>query len=358
MTTDVLTSASAGLGHITLNRPSRLHALTTSMCETMIQALLTWREDDNGRVVLIDHAEGTRGFCAGGDTRLLAQSGAGDGVAARAFFLAEYRLNHLLFSYPKPVIALMDGVTMGGGVGLASPASFRIATERTVYAMPEVKIGLFPDVGAGWYLPRKPGEIGMWLALTGSQLRAGDCLEAGIATHYLPAHALPAARAHMASAANEPDPREALQKVLFELNTENVPPIEKLVPDNRDRIDDLFAHDSIESIVAALEADGSDWALDQLATLSSASPLSLKVTFRQLRDGAQMASFADEMQQEYRLATRLVAGHDFAEGVRARLVDKDNAPIWEPRTGAAVGHEVLDAIFAPLAPEDEWAPLS
>src|SRR5690606_10519181 len=161
MTSDVLTAAANGLARITLNRPEALHALTTGMCRNMIQALLAWREDASVTAILIDHAPGTRGFCAGGDIRMLAESGKGDGKAAREFFYTEYQLNHLLFTYPKPIVALIDGVTMGGGVGVSMPARFRIATENTTYAMPETGIGLFPDVGGGWYLPRKPGAIGM-----------------------------------------------------------------------------------------------------------------------------------------------------------------------------------------------------
>ncbi|MGD9979139.1 MAG: enoyl-CoA hydratase/isomerase family protein, partial [Hyphomonadaceae bacterium] len=184
---DILTSAANGLARITLNRPQALHALTTQMCVGMIQALLAWRDDPDIRAILLDHAPGTRGFCAGGDIRMIAESGAGDGKEAREFFFTEYRLNHLLFHYPKPIVALIDGVTMGGGVGISMPARFRVATENTTYAMPETGIGLFPDVGGGWYLPRKPGQIGMWLALTGARLKAADCMIAGIATHFVEA---------------------------------------------------------------------------------------------------------------------------------------------------------------------------
>src|SRR5215475_10153941 len=196
---DVLTSASSGLARITLNRPQALHALTTHMCANMTQALLAWGDDPEIKAVLIEHQPGTRGFCAGGDIRMIADSGAADGKEARAFFFTEYRLNHLLFTYPKPVVALIDGVTMGGGVGISMPARFRIATENTTYAMPETGIGLFPDVGGGWYLPRKPkgqvgqSEMGMWLALTGARIKAADCIEAGIATHYMPSEILEAA---------------------------------------------------------------------------------------------------------------------------------------------------------------------
>jgi enoyl-CoA hydratase len=354
--TDILTSAVNGLARITLNRPAALHALTTHMCRNMAQALLVWRGDPEVRVILIDHAPGTRGFCAGGDIRMLADSGAKDGAEAREFFYSEYQLNHLLFTYPKPIVALIDGVTMGGGVGISMPARFRIATENTTYAMPETGIGLFPDVGGGWYLPRKPGAIGMWLALTGARLKAADCLIAGVATHYMPTEILEAARAQIAGAAQTDNPARALESGLDALS-ESAGKASELTPENVERIGRIFALESVEAIVAALEADGSDWAKAQLATLATKSPQTLKVAFRQLREGANMASFADEMVQEYRIGARVVQRHDFIEGVRALIVDKDNKPHWNPATLAGVTDAMLDEIFAPLSADEEWKPL-
>jgi enoyl-CoA hydratase len=356
MTTDVLASLSSGLATLTLNRPQALHALNTHMCANMIQALLAYRDDDSVKAILIDHAPGTRGFCAGGDIRMIQESGKGDGKAAREFFFTEYRLNHLLFTYNKPVIAIMDGVTMGGGVGIAMPAKFRIATENTTYAMPETGIGLFPDVGGGWYLPRKPGHVGMWLALTGARLKAADCLIAGIATHYMPTEILAAARAQIAGSAQTHDAERAFESGLEALSESAGKPKE-LTPENIARIDRIFALDSVEAILAALEADGSEWAKAQAATLATKSPQTLKVTFRQLREGARMASFADEMRQEYRIACRVSRRHDFIEGVRALIVDKDNAPRWDPPTLAGVSEAMLDDIFAPLPANEEWRPL-
>jgi enoyl-CoA hydratase len=356
MTPDLLTSTSSGLAALTLNRPEALHALNTHMCKNMIQVLLAYRDAAEVKAILIDHAPGTRGFCAGGDIRMLAESGKGDGAEARKFFFTEYQLNHLLFTYPKPVIAIMDGVTMGGGVGISMPARFRIATENTTYAMPETGIGLFPDVGGGWYLPRKPGEIGMWLALTGARLKAADCLVAGIATHYMPTEILAAARAQIAGAAQTHDPERALASGLEALSESAGKPKE-LTPDNIERISRIFALASVEAIIAALEADGSDWARAQLATLATKSPQTLKVAFRQLREGANMVSFADEMRQEYRIGARVVQRHDFFEGVRALIVDKDNKPQWSPPTLAGVTDAMLDEIFAPLPTGEEWTPL-
>ncbi len=352
---DIITNAANGLGHITLNRPAALHALNTHMCANMIQALLAWRDDPEINAILLDHAPGTRGFCAGGDIRMIAESGAGDGKEARRFFHTEYQLNHLLFHYPKPIVALIDGVTMGGGVGISMPARFRIATENTTYAMPETGIGLFPDVGGGWYLPRKPGHIGMWLALTGARLKAADCLIAGIATHYMPTEILAAARAQIAGAAQTHDAARALQSGLDALSESAGKPKE-LTPENIERINRIFALESVEAIFVGLEADGSDWAQAQLKTLHSKSPQAMKVSFRQMREGAAMQSFADEMRSEYRIACRVSALHDFQEGVRALIVDKDNQPVWSPATLEAVTPARLDAIFAPM-PGEEWSPL-
>ncbi len=190
MTSDVLISVEGRLGRIRLNRPRAIHALNLHMCEAMSAALLEWRDDPAVDAVLIDHAEG-RGFCAGGDVVALARSGAGDGSEAAAFFHAEYRLNHLLFTYPKPTIALMDGITMGGGVGIALPCQVRVATEATRLAMPETGIGLFPDVGGGWYLSRLEGRVGQFMALTGARLDGAECKYLGLATHYVSQAALP-----------------------------------------------------------------------------------------------------------------------------------------------------------------------
>lgn len=334
-------------GRLTLNRPAALHALNTAMCELMTQALLAWRDDPLVSAVMIDHA-GARGFCAGGDIRMIARSGAGDIAEARAFFGAEYRLNALLFDYVKPVVALMDGIVMGGGVGISAPASYRVATERTVFAMPETGIGLFPDVGGGWFLPRLPGETGMWLALTGARLKAADCLLLGIATDFVRAEQVEALKAALLACP------EAIDTLLTEYEAEaGEPPLSH----HREAIDDAFGGDSVEAVFAALAADGSDWTRDQLVVLKTKSPQAMKVAFRQLRQGRGMASFAEEMAVEYRIALRVCALPDFREGVRALLVDKDNAPRWDPPTLQGVTEARLDAIFAELPSGEAWTPL-
>lgn len=344
---EVLTRVESGVGRITLNRPKALHALNHAMCDLMIAALLDWQDDAAVKSVLIDHA-GERGFCAGGDIRMIAENGAGDAVAARAFFHAEYRLNHLLFDYPKPVTAIVDGIVMGGGVGISEPAVVRIATERTTYAMPETGIGLFPDVGGGWFLPRLPGFAGTWLALTGARLKAADTVALGIHTHFLPSDEVEAFRTILAA-----DPGFPVD-IADELA---VDPGEAPLETHIEAIDRLFVHDTVEAIFAALEDEGSDWARSQLAVLKTKSPQSLKVTLRQLRTGAHLSSFAENMAMEYRLGGRVVRTHDFQEGVRAVIVDKDNSPRWSPADLAGVTNAALDALFAPLPADEEWTPL-
>jgi enoyl-CoA hydratase len=347
MTEDILISTDGRTGRLSLNRPKAIHALNLAMCEAMIDALLKWRDDDAVEAVIIDHSEG-RGFCAGGDIRMLAESGAKDAVAARAFFHTEYRLNHLLFTYPKPVTAFMDGITMGGGVGISQPAKYRVATEHTRFAMPETGIGLFPDVGGGWYLPRLEGRVGVFLALTGARLDGAECLALGLATHYLPPEKLDEAKARIAA---HPD---RIGGILGDLAV-TAPPAD--ITQHIDKINRLFASDTYEDILAALEADGGDWAEKELAALHSKSPQTCKVALRQLKEGGEMHDFAAQMTQEYAIGSRVVAMHDFLEGVRALIVDKDNSPQWNPATPEAVTDDWIDAIFAPLPEAEKWTPL-
>ena len=345
---EVLVRVQKNVGRLTLNRPQALHALTQTMCEIMIGALLDWREDPEIYMVIIDHA-GERGFCAGGDIRMLARSGAGDGVEARAFFHTEYQLNHLLFTYETPVVAVMDGMVMGGGVGISMPAHYRIATERTTFAMPETGIGLFPDVGGGWYLPRLPGKAGLWLALTGARIKGADCLRLGVATHFVEFGAVEGLKKAIVA-----DPRridDTLKKYRADAGKAPLISIEQDL--NR-----LFVGTSVEEIFEFLEADSSDWGKAQLAVLKTKSSQTLKVAFRQLETGAALTDFADNMAMEYRIGARVVQRHDFIEGVRAVIIDKDNAPRWDPAELEGVSDAMLDEIFAPLPSDQEWTPLT
>lgn len=342
----VIAAREGALGHLTLNRPRALHSLNHAMCEALSAALLEWRADPAVQAVILDHAPGTRGFCAGGDVVAVRQSVLDDGGAAgRVFFHAEYRLNHLLYTYPKPVIAFMDGVTMGGGVGIALPCRWRVATENTALAMPEGAIGLFPDVGAGHYLARLPGQLGKFLALTAARLDGAECLWAGLATHYLASDDLAEAKQAIAG---EPG---AAEEILRDLAT---PPPPARLHRNAEKIDRLFAPATLEGIVAALAADPSDWAGKELKAVTAKCPATAKVALRQIASAP--ADFAAEMAREYALAARMIARPDFAEGVRAVLVDKDNAPRWHPATPAGVSDAMLDALFAPLPPGEQWTP--
>jgi len=348
MTEEILTLTEGRAARLRLNRPKALHALTTAMCNAALEALLAWRENLAIEAVLIDHAE-SRGFCAGGDIRMLAESGASDGVKAREFFHTEYRLNHLLFTYAKPTVAFMDGITMGGGVGLSLPCKYRVATEHTRFAMPETGIGLFPDVGGGWYLSRLPGRAGQFLALTGARIDGAECIALGLTTHYLSSDALKEVKAEIAE-----NPQE-IEVILKEASVE---PPEARIASNLEKIDRLFASDRYEDILAALEDDGSEWAQKELATLRTRSPQTCKVSLYLLWQGARQIDFADEMRVEYRVGAHVVQRHDFLEGVRAVIVDKDNNPQWNPATPEDVSEHLIDQIFAPLSADEEWAPLN
>ncbi|MET0250713.1 MAG: enoyl-CoA hydratase/isomerase family protein [Novosphingobium sp.] len=345
---EVLTRLEGAAGILALNRPRAIHALTHGMVGAMSAALIAWRDDPAVGAVIVEHSEG-RGFCAGGDV-VAVRSAVIEGrlADARRFFFDEYRLNHLIFTYPKPIVAMMDGVTMGGGVGIALPARFRVATENTRLAMPESAIGFFPDVGGGWDLSRLRGRLGPFLALTGARLDGAEALWAGLATHYLPSSAVAVARERIVT-----DPAR-LPHVLDDLAI--APPPARLAG-NAAAIDRLFASDRYEGILAALADDGGEWAMKELATLHGRSPLSCKVALRQLAEGARAGSFAANLVTEYRLACRMVEQPDFAEGVRAVLVDKDQSPRWNPAQPDAITDAALDALFAPLPAGEEWTPL-
>src|SRR3954453_10779521 len=235
---EVLVRIEGAVGRITLNRPGALHALTTNMCRLITEALVTWIDNSIVKLVMLDHA-GERGFCAGGDIRMLAESGAGDGKLAREFFFTEYRLNTLLHDYPKPLIAIMDGITMGGGVGLSRPCRYRVATERTTFAMPETGIGLFPDVGGGWYLSRMSDHFGLWLALTGARIKAADCELLQIATDYVESARIPELKGAILA-----DP-ERTEVLLTEFEGDAGRPT---IAEHQDEIARLFAGDSVEAI--------------------------------------------------------------------------------------------------------------
>ncbi len=346
--TPVLIRVDNGIGHITLNRPHALHALNTEMCAAMSAALADWANDPAVRMVLVDHAPGTRGFCAGGDIRMVAQSGRIDGVEGAHFFAVEYRLNTQIKAFPKPYITFMDGVTMGGGVGISIHGSHRIATEHTLFAMPETGIGLFPDVGGSWFLPRLASKLGYWLALTGARLKGQDVAAAGIATHHVASEKLEPLRARLKAIGEGENTSQKLDAIFSEFSEPIQAPV---YADYSEIISSAFGHGNIPAIIAALDADGGEWANAQADTLRTRSPLSLCVSLEQLKRGATMTSFDDIMRMEYRIAYHIIRSNDFSEGVRAVIEDKDNAPRWSPATLDGVTPAMVEAMFAPLPQE-------
>ncbi len=342
---EVLFSTHGNIGVITLNRPKALNALTQGMVLAIHPQMEAWARDDSVQAVVIVGA-GDRGFCAGGDILWLRDNGLEDRPVALSFFWDEYRLNRYIKNYPKPYIAIIDGITMGGGCGLSVHGDFRVATERTGYAMPETGIGLFPDVGGSYFMPRCPGETGMYSALTGDRLKPADAVYLGIATHYTPSNRIDDLL--VALAEGDIADTEAISKILEGFNEDPGPSeVERL----RGQIDVVFAEETVDGIFTALLMSGSEWAKKTLSTLKTKSPSSVKVTFRQMREGARM-EFDDCMRMEYRIVTQIMAGHDFYEGVRAVIVDKDNTPIWSPTVFDDVTDADVDAYFKELGDAD------
>jgi enoyl-CoA hydratase len=342
---EILFSVKRGIGRIVLNRPKALNALTLPMVRLLDPKLREWAADDSVKAVVISGA-GDRAFCAGGDVASIYRNKMdGDGSVGRDFFREEYIVNRMIFRFPKPWIALLDGITMGGGVGLSVHGPFRIATEKFLFAMPETGIGLFPDVGGGHFLPRLPGQLGMYLALTGNRLKAADALYAGVATHFIHSNRLPAVIEALEETLWSGDAIGDVGLVLDEFTGDAGP---ATLPPQRALIDTHFAGDSVEAIVRSLQSGGDEWAAKAAASLARLSPTSMKITFRQIRSGASM-SFEDIMTMEYRMSQGCMAGHDFFEGVRAVLIDKDNTPKWQPAELAGVTQDVVDRHFAPVA---------
>jgi enoyl-CoA hydratase len=338
---DILFENRGAVGLITLNRPKALNALTYGMAMAMRNALQIWAREDSVKTVVIQGA-GERAFCAGGDIRWLYDNGKAGMPCTVEFYRHEYLLNALIKHYPKPYVALLHGFVMGGGVGISVHGSHRVADETMQFAMPETGIGLFPDVGGSFFLPRLPGEIGMYLGLTGARLKTADALYAGVATHTI-SSASRAALLDSLVIGNTPD------AALDGLNAET-----KLAPlaELRGKIDAIFAADTIEGVLERLERDGTDWALDTAKTIRAKSPTATKLAFRQIHEGEKL-DFDDCMRMEFRMVSRVIAGHDFYEGVRATIIDKDGAPKWSPASLAETRDADIDVYFAPLPDEDK-----
>jgi enoyl-CoA hydratase len=347
---EILLDCRGTAGIVTLNRPAALNAVTRAMVRTLGEALERWRHDGSVSRVIVT-AAGGRAFSAGGDLRHIYEAGrAGRQEEALAFWREEYFLNAMIKHYPKPYVALIDGIVMGGGVGVSVHGSHRIAGDRFAFAMPEVGIGFFPDVGATWFLPRLPGEIGTYCALTGDRLKAADALATGIATHSV----LSARFAELVEALCSAVSVDATLAAFAE-------PVEREqepgpVMAHRGAIDRIFDAGSVEEILARLDAEaasaesGARWAGDVAAAIRTKAPLSLKIALAQMRRGRDW-SFEECMRAEFRVVSRVAYGHDFYEGIRAVIIDKDNRPRWHPPTLADATTESVERHFAPLRSE-------
>jgi len=334
---DVLVRSHGTLRRITLNRPKALNAITLDMAIAMTSMLRGWASDPAVGAILLDGA-GERGFCAGGDIRALYNAAkAGDSLPAH-FWATEYRLNVLIARYPKPVVVVMDGLVMGGGIGLSAHAPFRVVTNRSAIAMPEVKIGFFPDVGASYLLARAPGYVGTYLALTGDRIGAADAIYCNLADTHIAVDRLIELPAALADCRSGHDVRSRLGELA-------VSPAPARLPVERRWIDGCYGAAEVEEIFERLRACGADKARAALDTMRTASPTSLKVALRNLRSAAAFNRVEESFQQDYRIALACIAGHDFIEGIRATIVDKDRKPMWRPATLKDVTPDIVDRHF-------------
>nr|XP_022313161.1 3-hydroxyisobutyryl-CoA hydrolase, mitochondrial-like isoform X1 [Crassostrea virginica] len=338
-------------GVITLNRPKVLNSLNLSMIRKIYPKLTAWENDPHTTMVIIKGA-GDKAFCAGGDIRAVTEAGKVGDRLSQDFFKEEYMLNNKIGTYEIPYVALIDGITMGGGVGLSVHGMFRVATERTLFAMPETAIGLFPDVGGGYFLPRLGGKLGVYLALSGFRLKGRDVLKAGVATHFVQSDKIQDLEKSLLALENArpQDIGEVLAQ--YQALSTDIPDTDFVLEPHLEEINRLFNGNTVEEIVENLKTDGSEWATKQLNTLSKMSPTSMKITLRQILE-AETMTLQDVLVMEYRLSQRCVEDHDFYEGVRALLVDKDQSPKWNPSTLEKVTPQKVDWYFSPLSAERE-----
>ncbi|NVM75830.1 enoyl-CoA hydratase/carnithine racemase [Duganella sp. SG902] len=350
MSENIHTSVSNGTGLIVLDRPQALNSLSLDMVRAITRALLAWRDDANVAAVVIRGSSG-KAFCAGGDIRFFHDAGRatpqGGSALVEDFFTEEYALNHLVHFYPKPYIALMDGVVMGGGMGVAQAgpaARVRIVTDKTRMAMPEVNIGLFPDVGGSYFLSRAPGALGYYLGVTGVTINAADALYAGLADHYAPLADRAALDALLSAT-----PGADLPRALAAYAAAHHAGDSQLAAD-RAAIDRHFSAGSVPAIVASLKADGGAFALKTLDIMATRSPLMMCVTHELIQRGAAL-DVAGCLRMERALVRRNFENGEVIEGVRALVIDKDNAPKWQPATLEAVTQAMVQAMFEPVWPD-------
>ncbi|XP_062045220.1 3-hydroxyisobutyryl-CoA hydrolase, mitochondrial isoform X2 [Lepus europaeus] len=347
---DVLLERKGCAGVITLNRPKFLNALSLSMVRQIYPQLKKWEQDPETFLILIKGA-GEKAFCAGGDIKVISEAAKAKQKMSQDFFREEYLLNNAVARCQKPYVALIDGITMGGGVGVSVHGLFRVATEKTVFAMPETAIGLFPDVGGGYFLPRLQGKLGYFLALTGFRLKGRDVYRAGIATHFVDSAKLRTLEEDLL-ALKSPS-KENIANVLETYHTESKTDQDKpfILEEHMDKINRWFSASTVEQITENLRQDGSPFALEQLKVLNKMSPTSLKIALRQLMEGSSK-TLEEVLTMEYRLSQACMGSHDFHEGVRAVLIDKDQNPKWKPATLKEVTDEDLNNHFKSLGSND------
>jgi enoyl-CoA hydratase len=340
---DVLVTVENGVGLLTLNRPKAINSLTHPMVTAMSKILSDWEHDDGVRAVVVDGA-GERGLCAGGDIVVIYHSARADGSEARQFWYDEYLLNAQIGRFSKPYVALMDGIVMGGGVGISAHGSVRVVTDTTKMAMPEVGIGLIPDVGGTFILSRAPGLLGLHAALTGAKFDGADAIALGFADHFVPHDKLPAFKdaivadgidAALAAYTQEPPPSQLLAQ--------------------RDWIDDCYSGDTAEDIIAALRGHAAAAAKDAADLIAIRSPVSVSVALQAIRRAAKLDTLEDVLRQEYRTSCGSSRAHDLVEGIRAQVIDKDRNPKWSPASLAAVTTADVEAYFAPGDRELEFS---
>jgi enoyl-CoA hydratase/carnithine racemase len=353
MSAHILTSIRNKIGFITLDRPKALNSLSLEMVRTITSTLMQWRDDENIRAVFI-HGSNEKSFCAGGDIRFFYDVGTrnpqGDSALLEDFFTEEYALNHLIHFYPKPYIALLNGVVMGGGMGIAQAGvacRLRIVTERTKMAMPEVNIGLFPDVGGGYFLPRAPGELGTYLGLTGDIINAADALYADLADVFLPTAELPALM-ELLESSTVPDIRVAIRDFAAPFMEQAARLSSKLVS-SREAINHYFKLNDVGLISTSLADDTSEFAQQTLELMNKRSPLLMCVTLAQLRYGAKM-TVAECLRMERTMVRHCFKHGETLEGIRALVVDKDNAPDWSPATLAEINADLVQSFFSEVWP--------
>lgn len=333
---EVLTEVDGSVGLITLNRPKAINSLNQRMVDDLTAILTGWASDDAVRAVVLSGA-GERGLCAGGDVVSIYHSARKDGAEARRFWRDEYLLNAQIADFAKPYVAVMDGIVMGGGVGVSAHANTRVVTDTSKIAMPEVGIGFIPDVGGVYLLSRAPGGLGLHAALTGAPFSGADAIAMGFADHYVPHADIEAFRRAIVGDGVE----NALAKYAVE------PPPSELAA-QRDWIDDCFARDTVEDIVAALAGHGAGPANDAANLIATRSPIALSVTLEAVRRAAELETLKDVLIQDYRVSSASLRSHDLVEGIRAQLIDKDRNPKWSPAQLAAVTAADVEAYFTPV----------